>query len=296
MPNSKIPSLKSENIIHILAPAGSFSEDVNTIKQIINSNKFTYNFSEHALHSIGYFSGTDEQRIADLQQAINNPEISAILCARGGDGVSRIIDNIDFRPLVKFPKWIIGLSDITAIHLALAKLNIPSIHGPMIKHISEDKMSADILFKFLKTGKLIYEIDSNPSNVLGIAKGEIIGGNVSLLVDSLGTQTQLRTENKILFIEEIGEPLYKIDRMLNQLKRSGILKNITGLIVGQFTEIKPMTKEFGFTIEELIKEKIEDNIPIAFKFPAGHEVPNYSIPFGITSTLELTQETVVLTI
>lgn len=289
-----IPSLTINDTIQIVSPSGSFQGDINGIKKIAEKYDLKIKYSNKAFGAKGYFSASDIDRLTDLQEAIDNPEIKALLCSRGGYGVTRIIDKLDLSKLMVSPKWIIGFSDITALHLALNKVNIPSIHGPMIKHISEDETSASRLFNFLTKAELDYKLPSNSFNILGKTSGEIVGGNLSLVLESLGTPTQIETKGKILFLEEIGEPLYRIDRMLNQLERAGLFDGIKGLIVGQFTDIIPMTKDFGLSLQQAIKEKVKKNIPIAFDFPSGHSIPNYSLPFGINLTFSVSKEYITL--
>jgi muramoyltetrapeptide carboxypeptidase len=277
-----IPStLKPGNKIGILAPARKINPDeieaaLNafrswTIDPILSPNLFSKGHS--------YLSGTDAERLSDLQGMINNTDIHAIVCARGGYGSTRILDQVDCSPLIRQPKWLIGFSDITAIHLKLLKLGIASIHGimPILFSKSDSSLSIESLRSVLMSGVYEIQIASSPFNSHGESKGEVVGGNLSLLVDSLGTKTEIDTDDKILIIEEIDEYLYKLDRMMTQLKRAGKLENLKGLIVGHMTDIKDTELPFGQQIEEIILSKIKkDKIPLAFNFPTGHQHPNLS--------------------
>jgi muramoyltetrapeptide carboxypeptidase len=273
------PTLKPGNKIAILAPARQVNPSeieaaLNAfrlwqIDPIPSPNLFSKSHS--------YLSGTDAERLSDLQRMIDNPDIHAIVCARGGYGCTRILDQLDCSSLIRQPKWLIGFSDITAIHLKLLKLGIASIHGimPILFSKSDSSLSIESLRSVLMSG--VYEIQtaSSPFNTYGESRGEVVGGNLSLLVDSLGTKTEIDTDNKILIIEEIDEYLYKIDRMMTQLKRAGKLENLKGLIVGHMTDIKDTELPFGQRVEEIILSKIKTNkFPIAFNFPSGHQHPN----------------------
>ena len=240
----------------------------------------------------GYFAGTNEERLIDIQKAIDDNQIKAIFYARGGYGMSRILDDINLDELVTNPKWIIGFSDVTAFHLKMNQRNMESIHGLMPVQFEYDGVEESIhsLYNLLFTGRFEYTIPSNKTNKLGKASGELIGGNLSLLVDSMGTSTEIITEGKILFLEEIDEYFYKIDRMLNQLKRANKLLHVKGLIVGDFSQLKDTVIPFGANMEEIIMHYFKHlEIPIAFNFPLGHESYNLTVPIGRTVTLEVTE-------
>ncbi len=238
-----------------------------------------------------YLSGTDQERINDFQNAIDNPEIKAIICARGGYGSSRIIDALDFSRLKKNPKWIVGFSDITCFHLVCSSMGIPSLHGAMpIQFVKEEaKKSIASLRSALFEAPEKIESSPNVKNRLGIVTAPIMGGNLSLLVDSLGTQYEINTDHKILLIEEIDEPRYKIDRMLMQLKRAGKFNNLSGLGIGQMTEIGDSTLPFEESVEEIVLSKVPKEIPVAFNLPFGHEHPNVAWIQGRTSKFEVQQ-------
>ena len=224
-----------------------------------------------------YLAGTDAQRLDDLQSLINNPDVHAIICARGGYGSTRIVDEIDFSPLLKAPKYIIGFSDITAIHLKLYSLGIQSIHATMPILFAKDssRPSIESLKRMLMEKPDRIQSATSKYSIDGYGRGEVIGGNLSLINDSLGTSSEPDTEGKILVIEEIDEYRYKIDRMLTQLNRAGKLQQLAGLIIGYMTDIKDSELSFGESVEEIILHHVQSyNYPVAFGFPSGHENPN----------------------
>ena len=232
------------------------------------------------------------ERLSDFQQMIDNPDIKAIVCARGGYGTTRIIDALDFSSLYKNPKWIVGFSDVTALHLKLFKVGIKSVHGtmPLLFSNAENNSSIESLRRSLVGESEVITSSPNPLNKFGKATAPIMGGNLSLIVDSIGTSTDPDTNGKILVLEEIDEYKYKIDRMLMHLKRSGKLDNLAGLIVGHMTDIKDPEIPFGETIEEIVVSKTtKKNYPIAFNFPIGHENPNLAWVHGSVMTLNVTE-------
>jgi muramoyltetrapeptide carboxypeptidase len=233
------------------------------------------------LYSSGhsYLAGTDEDRLAGLQQFLDDPEIATIVCARGGYGTTRIIDSVDFSGFKKHPKWVVGFSDVTALHLRISSLGFESIHGTMpILFSKKDSASSIEQLRRVLFGDPV-ELTAAPceNNRHGIASGKLIGGNLSLLVDGLGTSHQPETQGKILVLEEVDEYLYKIDRMMVQLKRAGKLGQLAGLVVGHFTEIKDTELSFGESVEEIIRFHTKEfSYPVAFGFPTGHENPNFA--------------------
>jgi muramoyltetrapeptide carboxypeptidase len=245
-------------------------------------------YSEH--HS--YLAGSDEERISDFQTCLNDSTVKALFSARGGYGSTRIIDHIDFASLLKNPKWLIGFSDITAFHLKFYKMEIASIHGtmPVLFSKRDSAESVESLRKLLFDGECALDAQPSRDNRNGKASGIVIGGNLSLLVDSLGTESEPDTNGKILFIEEIDEYLYKIDRMMIQLRRAGKLKNLKGLVVGHMTDIKDSELSFGENVQEIISNAVRDYAyPVGFRFPAGHENPNLAWINGGVATLEVNE-------
>lgn len=224
-----------------------------------------------------YLAGTDAQRLEDLQSLINDADVHAIICARGGYGSTRIVDEVDFSPLIETPKFIIGFSDITAIHLKLYSMGIQSIHATMPILFSKDtsRPSVESLKRMLTDKPDRIQSFPNKYSIDGRGRGEVIGGNLSLINDALGTSSEPDTNGKILVIEEIDEYRYKIDRMLTQLKRAGKLENLAGLVIGHMTDIKDSELSFGETVEEIIHHHTHHyHYPVAFGFPTGHENPN----------------------
>ncbi len=239
-------------------------------------------------HDHNYLAAKDEGRLSDFQNMIDDPEISAIICARGGYGTTRILDRLDFHHLLQNPKWIVGFSDITAVHLKLNALGIESIHATMPIMFSQEASLPSIasLLEILFGSTSSISAPSNANNKSGSGTGEVIGGNLSLLVDSLSTSGEADFADKILIVEEIDEYLYKIDRMFTHLDRAGKLSRLRGLAVGYFSDIKDTTPGFGETVEQLILEKVgRYNYPVAFNLPIGHENPNLAWRSGSTMTL-----------
>lgn len=246
-------------------------------------------FINSASHS--YLAGTDSERLADLQSMIDDREIKAIICARGGYGSTRIIDNLNIIALRENPKWLIGFSDITALHLLLEKNEIASIHGtmPILFSGLDAAPSVNSLRSVLFESSCNIHWPASQFNREGRACAETVGGNLSLLADSLGTKTEISTAGKILILEEIDEYLYKVDRMMTQLRRAGKLSELKGLIIGHMTDIKDTTLPFGQSVEEIILNAVKDSsCPVAFRFPSGHEDPNLAWIHGGTAILDVT--------
>lgn len=245
-----------------------------------------------------YFSGSDEERLADLQNALDDKTIKAIICGRGGYGVSRIVDKLDLHNFKKHPKWIVGYSDITLLHTHINKnTNIASIHGPMAGAFDSYPESEypSTIFPALMDTKLKYKIEAHELNHIGTAEGELIGGNLCLLAHSIGSNSEPETKGKILFIEEVGEYIYSIDRLFLQLKRAGWLDHIKGLIIGTFSDVKDTTIPFGSDIYDVINEHVKEySFPIAFDFPVGHTERNVALKIGAKYKLSVKSPSVVL--
>jgi muramoyltetrapeptide carboxypeptidase len=242
------------------------------------------------------FSGTIQQRSDDLQSMIDNDTIKAILCARGGYGTVQIIDNIDFSKLKNNPKWIIGYSDITVLHSYLNNLGIASLHASMpINFETNTNESLTSLKNSLFGIEKSIECKVHPFNRFGKIKAEIVGGNLSILYSLLGSDSDIDTDDKILFIEDLDEYLYHIDRMLMNLKRNGKFAKLKGLIVGGMSDMNDNDTPYGKTAEEIISEHTKGyDFPICFGFPTGHLEDNRTIRFGLTSVLEITENGVSL--
>lgn len=285
----KPPSLKKGDKIAITCPAKSLTEPMTGAIQLLASWGLEVVLGETINAVFHQFSGTDELRARDMQTFINDLEIKAIIAARGGYGCLRIVDEIDWTPLLQNPKWIIGFSDITAFHLQLQSLGLQSLHAQMPSTIKESsKEGLESLRKALFGEELTYEIASSSLNKLGIAKGELIGGNLSLLIASLGSKSDVDFSDKILFIEEVGEYHYAVDRMIRTLDRAGKLAQLKGLIIGGFTSIKDNDIPFGFSPQEIINEVISKyNYPVCYDFPAGHLPDNRALIFGRETSIEI---------
>ena len=227
------------------------------------------------------FSGTDAERAADLQNLMGDTSVKAILCARGGYGTIRIIDQLDFTEFVKNPKWIVGYSDVTVLHSHLQRMGIETLHATMPIKFSADMESVESLRRALFGEELKYEWESSHVGREGTAKGLLAGGNLSLLTALNGSASDLDTRGKILFLEDLDEYLYHIDRMLLNLKRSGKLEHLAGLLIGGMTEMKDNAVPFGKTAQEIISDAVKEyNYPVAFDFPAGHTDRNLAIYLG----------------
>ena len=288
--------LKSGDTISILAPSGVLNNFDNKITKAINifrSWGLNVDLGNHIYDKNGHFAGTDKNREKDFQKALDNKNIKAIWCARGGYGAVRIIDKLNFDNYLKNPKWIIGFSDITVIHNKLNFLNSESIHAMMITGFEDIGQNNDSLSKLknvLFGDSLSYSIASNKNNKTGKSEGIIVGGNLTLIQSTIGSKTELKMKDKILFIEEIGEYAYHIDRMLYSLKRAGYFENCKGLIVGQISDLKKNTTDFGRSINELILDVLDEyNFPILFDFPAGHEKTNFPIILGRKVILDVSK-------
>jgi muramoyltetrapeptide carboxypeptidase len=246
-----------------------------------------------------YFSGTDTQRLSDLQRMLDNDKIKAVLCARGGYGTGRIIDNISFEKFKKKPKWIIGFSDVTILHAHVySNYNIASVHSPMAAAFNNNENKNEFvrsLQKVLMGEKIRYACHGHPFNKNGKSIGELVGGNLSLLAHLSGTTSAFDTNGRILFIEDVGEYLYNIDRMLYQLKRNGKLNGLSALIVGGFTDMKDTERPFGKNVYEIIRDIISGyDFPVCFNFPVGHQRENYALKIGAVYTLTVRKNKVTL--
>ncbi len=294
------PYLKKNDTIGMICPSGFMpTEKTLQAQKTLTDWGFKIKMGSTVGSQYNYFSGDDDQRLQDLQQMLDDKEIKAIFCARGGYGLSRIIDRLSFKKFKAHPKWIVGFSDITVLHYhLLAKLRIACMHAPMAAAFNDDGYK-NIYVNSLKEsllGKLCnYECSPHLFNKKGKAEGRLIGGNLSLIAHLTGTRSQVKTENKILFIEDVGEYIYNVDRMLYQLKRSGQLKKLAGLIVGGFTEMKDTTIPYGQSVFEVIKDIVKEyDYPVCFDFPVSHGTENYALKCGISHKLNVANDKVSL--
>lgn len=252
---------------------------------------------EHILKIEGIFAGSDRDRNHDLQWAFDHPTAKVIWCYRGGYGSVRLLENINPSRFLEKPKWIMGFSDITFLHcFSNIILNTASIHATMPINVPENtSKSMKSLSDFLFEGSLQYEWEENENNKHGQIKGKIVGGNLSVLCATLGTNYQPDFEGNILFIEDIDEYYYAIDRLFWQLKFAGVFHHIKGLILGHFSKMKDNKIPFGLSIEEMVLEKIQEfDFPVAFNFPGGHENENWTLPFGVDMDFTVTKNQINL--
>jgi muramoyltetrapeptide carboxypeptidase len=276
--------LKKGDTIMIVAPAGFVpdSTEINPGIALAKSWGLEVIVGKNAFKRHNHFAGTDEERQSDLQIALNDKKIKAIWCSRGGYGTVRIIDQLDFAAFEKNPKWLVGFSDITTLHTTIHNLGIATIHASMpggMKHASQE--AKETLYKALFGYSYGFEIPTNPLNRLGSANGILIGGNLSIINSMIGSFSEVNLYNKILFIEDVGEDLYRVDRMMYTLKRTGALKNLKGVIVGDFDYNVEKDTLFGGTHREIILNAVKEyNYPVLFDFPAGHIRDNRSLIFG----------------
>lgn len=285
------PLLQPSDKVGIVPPASKIST-----LYLINATNIINSWGLEVVLSSNYnskhfeFAGTDDERIEALQEMLDDPKIKCIFCARGGYGTARIIDQLDLSQFKKNLKWIIGFSDITILLNKLLLNQVGSIHGPMPLNFQEDgaKESMKTLRQFLFDGSYpVIKFDSVSANKSGFAQGQIVGGNLSMLINSIGTPTHVNTKDKILFIEDISERLYRIDRMFVHLKRAGILEGLKGLIVGHFSKIDDKTN-FGYSINEIIRTHTDMyDFPICFGAPIGHIMPNHPVIIGKTISLNV---------
>ncbi len=269
--------------IAIVSTARFITEsDIEYSLQYIRDNGFVPVYDERLFAVSGQFAGDDDFRANVLQSYLDNPDIDAILCARGGYGTIRIIDKLKFDKFINKPKWIIGYSDVTVLHAKLQSLGFESIHASMPINFRDNTETAlTSLIDALTSQDLHYEIKNSPLNIQGEAEAEIVGGNISVLYSMLGSSIFPDTNGKILFLEDLDEYLYHIDRMMFAFERAGILDGIKGLIVGGLTKMHDNNIPFGKTAEEIILERVADKgIPVCFNFPAGHIDDNRAIILG----------------
>lgn len=295
------PYLQKGDTIGITCPAGFMSREkaqvcIDTLQQ------WGYNVVVGKTvggDSPNYFSGTDKERLEEFQQMMNDSTIKAILCGRGGYGTGRIIEQIDFSGFKKNPKWIIGFSDITILHSHIhSNYKISTLHAPMAGAFNDGGATGEYVLSLknaLEGKKIKYECAAHHFNRKGEAIGELVGGNLALLAHCVGSSSDIKTKGKILFIEDVGEYLYNVDRLMYQLKRSGKLDKLAGLIIGGFTDMKDTERPFGKTVEEIIKEIIADyKYPVCFNFPVSHGKENLALKTGVGYKLKVGKNKVTL--
>lgn len=289
------PYLKAGDTVAIVAPSGVLNnrnDEVARAKKLLESWQLKVVVGEHVFSKDNHFAGTDQERCKDFQDALDNPNIKAIWSARGGYGTVRILDKLDYTKFLKQPKWIIGYSDITALHNQVHNLGVQSLHAIMCvslpKDLSEIEYSIETFKSALFGNPKNYDLEYSKYNRLGNASGPLVGGNLTILHTMLGSKESIDTSGKILFIEEIGEYKYHIDRMLQSMKRAGYFDNLNGLILGDMSRMRKNTTLWGTSIEQLIIDALSEyNFPIAFNMPAGHEDKNLAMTLGMTVKLKV---------
>lgn len=295
------PYLQPGDTIGITCPSGYLpAERIIFAKKTLEAWGYKVITGSTVGSSHYYFSDIDDRRLFDLQALLDNTTVKAILMGRGGYGLSRIIDRVDFTGFRSSPKWICGFSDITLLHSHIhAQFGIATLHSPMCSAFREDNADSPEIRSLLHswTGKAFsYPIEPHEHNRTGTASGTVVGGNLAILAHVSGSVSQMDTEGKILFIEDIGEYLYNADRMLLNLKRAGMLQGLKGLICGGFTDMKDTERPFGQDIYSIVREKVSEyDYPVCFGFPAGHQEINYTLGLGMAYELVVTGQNVSLT-
>lgn len=289
--------LKEGDKAVIISPSGDIDGSyIDGAKSTLENWGLNVHTAAFAYQKYGRFGGTVEQRLNDLQSVMDDEDVKLILCSRGGYGIVQLVDRLDFTKIKKHPKWLVGYSDITALHLAFLQNKISSLHAPMARHLTEN--SSDIASSYIRqalfAGALRYEIAPHNFNRTGSIRGCLFGGNLAVLCGLIGTPYMKVPRNGVLFIEDISESPYKIDRMIWQLKLSGILKKLSGLIVGQFSDCEedPL---MGNTVYESIRNMVtEYDYPVVFNFPVGHVDNNYSLVHGGTTDIRVEKDIVII--
>lgn len=286
--------IKSGDTIGIAAPAGKIDMAlVDVAKTVFESWGLQVVVGKSVEKQYFQFAGTDEERFLDMQSMINNDTIKAIVCARGGYGTIRLMEQLSFKKFRRKPKWLVGFSDITVLHAYINNaLKIPTIHGPMPKNFkTATPDSIESLKKSLFGEKIKYSVPAHDLNRKGNASGILVGGNLSILYSLAKTKYDCRYRNKILFIEDLNEPLYHIDRMMHSMKMRGVFNKLHGLVVGGMTDIKDTKETFGKDAYEIIRDTVKDyKFPVCFGFPAGHFENNHALIMGRQISLQVSEK------
>ncbi|MDR2814839.1 MAG: LD-carboxypeptidase [Prevotellaceae bacterium] len=287
--------LKAGDTVGICAPARKVSgDDLRQAVQVVESWGLRVRLSENLFAGCSMLAGSDEQRAADVQALIDAPDVSAILFARGGYGCARLLQKLDFSGLKKAPKWLAGYSDITVFHLALYRLGVESLHAAMPFKFT-DAASVDSLRAALFGQDVSRELAPHELNVKGTATGRLTGGNLSIIYSLQATPCELLSDGAVLFVEDVDEYLYHVDRMMLNLALSGRLGKLKALLVGGMTEMKDSVGGYGKSAYEIISEHARPlNIPVAFGFPAGHQDPNVALCMGREVQLEVSDKRALL--
>ncbi len=294
------PYLKPGDTIGIAAPARKISRaELAPTLALLERRGYKVVLPDNLFAECHQFAGTDGQRAADMQSLLDNPEVKAIFFARGGYGSVRIIDRLDFTAFLQAPKWLCGYSDMTVFHSHLqANYQIPTLHATMPVNITDETADSDnvrTLFEALEGRQLTYEVTAHPFNRSGSATAPVVGGNLSMLYSLLGSPSDIDTDGKILFIEDLDEYLYHIDRMMMNLKRNGKLERLAGLVIGGMSDMNDNTIPYGKTAEEIVAEHCAGyDYPVCFGFPAGHIARNLTLKLGMTAQLKVADNQMIL--
>ncbi|MCD2258042.1 S66 peptidase family protein [Psychroserpens luteolus] len=297
------PYLKAGDTVAIVAPSGILknrNDEVEQATALLKGWGLQVVVGKHVFSKDDHFAGTDDERCEDFQMALDDPKISAIWCARGGYGTVRILDKLDYTKFKKHPKWLIGYSDITALHNQFHNEGFQSIHALMCvsltKDLEEIKETVDTFKATIFGNPVNYTLEGSNYNKVGEASGPLVGGNLTMLHTMLGSKTSIDVSGKILFIEEIGEYKYHIDRMLQSLKRAGYFNNCKGVIVGDMSKLRKNTTLWGTSVEQLVIDALADyDFPIAFNMPAGHEKDNRAMVLGKVIELKVEKSKATIT-
>ncbi|MBT0607219.1 LD-carboxypeptidase [Aequorivita echinoideorum] len=287
--------LKKGDTVAIVSTARKISkETIEPALHLLEKWGLKYVLGETIGAEENQFAGSDALRKKDFQNMMDDPSISAIWCAKGGYGTVRMLDGLDFSEFVKNPKWIVGYSDVTVLHSHIHTLGIETLHAQICENIekkSEEARRTLYASLFGENASLNYISEKHSGNKFGTAEGQLVGGNLSILYSLCGSASAIDTRGKILFIEDLDEYLYHVDRMMLNLKRNGMLKNLAGLIVGGMTTMHDSKIPFGKTAEEIITDAISEyNYPVCFNFPAGHIDDNRALIFGRKIKLEISEK------
>ena len=288
-----LPSyLRKGDTVAIIATARKVNkEEIQPAVAFFESYGLCVVLGKNLFESSNQYAGSDEQRAEDLQWALNDKTIKAIVIARGGYGTVRLLEHLDFTEFRKYPKWMVGYSDVTVLHNAIHNCGIASLHATMPLNFTKNNEATKSMVEALLGNLSIITSEENYSNISGKTKGQLVGGNLSLLYALSGTPYDIDTTDKILFIEDLDEYLYHVDRMMMQLKLSGKLKNLKGLIVGGMTDMKDNAIPFGKFPEEIILDAVKEyNYPVCFDFSAGHIDRNLAMYFGREVELDVTDD------
>lgn len=294
------PYLKKGDTIGIVCPSGFMpAENAATCINTLENWGYKVKVGSTLGNQFHYFSGNDKQRTQDLQKMLDDNSIKAILCARGGYGLSRIIDKLDFQKFKKHPKWIIGFSDITVLHAHIYQhFQIATLHAPMAAAFNGEGYKNEYVTSLKSALSGIesnYTCATHTYNKVGTAEGDLIGGNLAMIAHLIGSHSSYKTRHKILFLEDVGEYLYNVDRMMIQLERAELFKHVKGLIIGGFSDMKDTTTPFGIDVYNIINHHVKDfKIPICFNFPVSHETENVALKVGVKHELKVEKDGVSL--